>query len=60
LYYWWLDLGREQDTPHQSHSYSPALKLNRQQTDHAGPLISEGKRREEIAGLFKVSRSTLY
>jgi DNA invertase Pin-like site-specific DNA recombinase len=39
----------------------PPPKLNRQQTSHARQLIEEeGKRREEVADLFKVSRSTLY
>jgi DNA invertase Pin-like site-specific DNA recombinase len=39
----------------------PPPKLNRQQIDHARQLIEqEGKRREDVAGLFKVSRSTLY
>src|SRR5229473_5712239 len=38
----------------------PPPKLTRQQTDHARQLIEEGQRREEVADLFKVSRSTLY
>ena len=38
----------------------PKPKLSRQQTDHARKLIEDGKRREDIAGLFKVSRTTLY
>ena len=38
----------------------PPPKLTRQQTDHARQLIEEGQRSEEVADLFKVSRSTLY
>jgi DNA invertase Pin-like site-specific DNA recombinase len=39
----------------------PPPKLTRQQINHARQLIEEeGKRREEVADLFKVSRSTLY
>jgi DNA invertase Pin-like site-specific DNA recombinase len=39
----------------------PPPKLTRQQTEHARQLIEEeGKRREQVADLFKVSRSTLY
>jgi DNA invertase Pin-like site-specific DNA recombinase len=39
----------------------PPPKLDRQQIDHARRLIDqEGKRREDVADLFKVSRSTLY
>jgi DNA invertase Pin-like site-specific DNA recombinase len=39
----------------------PPPKLDRQQIDHARRLIErEGKRREDVADLFKVSRSTLY
>jgi DNA invertase Pin-like site-specific DNA recombinase len=38
----------------------PKPKLSRQQIDHARKLIEEGKRREDVADLFKVSRATLY
>ncbi len=38
----------------------PPPKLTRQQTDHARQLIEDGQRREQVADLFKVSRSTLY
>jgi DNA invertase Pin-like site-specific DNA recombinase len=39
----------------------PSPKLTCQQINHARQLIEEeGKRREEVADLFKVSRSTLY
>jgi AraC-like DNA-binding protein len=38
----------------------PKPKLSRQQIDHARKLIGEGKRREDVADLFKVSRTTLY
>ena len=38
----------------------PPSKLNRQQIEHARQLIEDGQRREHVAGLFKVSRSTLY
>src|ERR1700680_4046576 len=37
-----------------------APNLPRQQTDHARQLIEDGQRREQVADLFKVSRSTLY
>ena len=40
---------------------SPPPKLTCQQVNHAHQLIDqESKRREEVADLFKVSRSTLY
>jgi len=35
-------------------------KLSRQQIDHARKLIEKGEDRGEVAGLFKVNRSTLY
>jgi DNA invertase Pin-like site-specific DNA recombinase len=35
-------------------------KLSRQQRDHARKLIESGQRREDVADLFKVSRTTLY
>jgi DNA invertase Pin-like site-specific DNA recombinase len=38
----------------------PAPKLSRQQITHACKLIEDGQRREDIADLFKVSRTTLY
>jgi len=38
----------------------PKRKLSRQQIDHARKLIEDGKRREEVADLFKVGRTTLY
>lgn len=38
----------------------PPPKLTRQQTDHARQLIEDGQGREQVADLFKVSRSTLY
>lgn len=38
----------------------PKPKLSRQQIDHARKLIEDGKRREDVADLFKVSRATLY
>jgi len=38
----------------------PKPKLSRKQVDHARNLIEEGRRCEEVAGLFKVARVTLY
>ena len=38
----------------------PKPKLSPQQIDHARKLIDQGKRREEVADLFKVGRTTLY
>ena len=38
----------------------PKPKLSRQQIEHARKLIEEGRRREEVADLFKISRKTLY
>jgi DNA invertase Pin-like site-specific DNA recombinase len=38
----------------------PKPKLSRQQIDHARKLIDSGQRREDVAGLFKVGRVTLY
>ena len=38
----------------------PKPKLGRQQIDHARELIEAGKRREDVADLFNVSRVTLY
>jgi DNA invertase Pin-like site-specific DNA recombinase len=38
----------------------PKRKLTRQQIDHARKLIEDGKRREDVADLFKVGRVTLY
>ncbi|MDP9127105.1 MAG: recombinase family protein [Pseudomonadota bacterium] len=38
----------------------PPPKLTRQQIDHAKKLIDSGQRREDVADLFKVSRTTLY
>jgi DNA invertase Pin-like site-specific DNA recombinase len=38
----------------------PKPKLSRQQKDHARKLTADGKRREDVADLFKVSRATLY
>jgi DNA invertase Pin-like site-specific DNA recombinase len=38
----------------------PPRKLTRQQIDHARKLIGEGERREDVADLFKVGRTTLY
>jgi|SRR5208283_139390 len=38
----------------------PKRKLSRQQIDHARKLIEDGKRREDVADLFKVGRVTLY
>lgn len=35
-------------------------KLTAQQIEHAHKLIDVGQRREDMAGLFKVSRVTLY
>jgi DNA invertase Pin-like site-specific DNA recombinase len=35
-------------------------KLTRQQIAHAARLIDEGQRREDIASLFRINRSTLY
>jgi len=35
-------------------------KLTRQQIAHAARLIDEGQRREEVASLFQINRSTLY
>jgi DNA invertase Pin-like site-specific DNA recombinase len=35
-------------------------KLTRQQVDHARKLIDDGKRREDIAALLNVDRTTLY
>ena len=35
-------------------------KLTSDQIDHARKLIEDGKRREEVADLFKVGRTTLY
>jgi DNA invertase Pin-like site-specific DNA recombinase len=35
-------------------------KLTAQQIDHALKLIDAGERREDVADLFKVSRTTLY
>jgi DNA invertase Pin-like site-specific DNA recombinase len=38
----------------------PKPKLSRQQITHARKLIEDGQRREDVADLFKVSRTTLY
>lgn len=38
----------------------PKPKLSRQQLEHAEELIAEGKRRLDVADLFKVCRTTLY
>ena len=35
-------------------------KLTPQQTTHARMLIEAGQRREDVADLFKVNRTTLY
>jgi DNA invertase Pin-like site-specific DNA recombinase len=36
------------------------LKLTRQQIDHARKLIDAGKRREDVAAILSVNRTTLY
>jgi DNA invertase Pin-like site-specific DNA recombinase len=38
----------------------PKRTLSRPQIEHARKLIEEGKRRVDVADLFKVSRTTLY
>jgi DNA invertase Pin-like site-specific DNA recombinase len=38
----------------------PKPKLSRQQSDHARKLREVGQRREDVADLFKVGRTTLY
>jgi DNA invertase Pin-like site-specific DNA recombinase len=38
----------------------PKPKLSRQQITHARKLIEDGQRREDVADLFKVGRTTLY
>jgi DNA invertase Pin-like site-specific DNA recombinase len=38
----------------------PKPRLARQQIDHARQLLEDGRRREEVADLFQVSRTTLY
>jgi DNA invertase Pin-like site-specific DNA recombinase len=38
----------------------PKPKLTRQRIAHARKLIDKGQRREDVAGLFKVGRTTLY
>ena len=38
----------------------PKPKLSRQQIDHAWKLIQDGRRRGDVADLFKVGRTTLY
>ena len=35
-------------------------KLTRQQIDHAKKLIEDGQRREDVAALLNVDRTTLY
>jgi DNA invertase Pin-like site-specific DNA recombinase len=35
-------------------------KLTRQQIDHARKLIDNGERREDVAALLNVDRTTLY
>lgn len=35
-------------------------KLTRQQIDHARNLIDDGQRREDVAALLNVDRTTLY
>jgi DNA invertase Pin-like site-specific DNA recombinase len=36
------------------------LKLTRQQIEHARKLIDAGERREDVAALLNVDRTTLY
>ena len=35
-------------------------KLTRQQIDHARKLIDDGQRREDVAAILNVARTTLY
>ena len=35
-------------------------KLTRQQIDHARKMLDAGERREDVAALFSVDRTTLY
>jgi hypothetical protein len=41
-------------------SPAPRLELSRQQIEHAGKLIQDGQRHEDVSNLFKVGRVILY